>query len=130
MKPDSITKRKATSGKRLGLRRWIVDWTIEPAAASGHISLSLYVAGESDDNVGSSTTRHFLLRQDRLSELIDALNGTLQHSNASRLLEEQARAADPAVGNDADTAGESAERDQPDLTSNHFSLGAYGLVGN
>ncbi|MGF6446106.1 hypothetical protein [Paraburkholderia youngii] len=105
MKPDSITKRKATSGKRLGLRRWIVDWTIEPVAASGHISLSLYVAGESDDNVGSSTTRHFLLRQDRLSELIDALNGTLQHSNASRLLEEQARAADPAVGHDADTAG-------------------------
>jgi hypothetical protein len=130
MTPDSNPKRKAEGGSKRGRRRWIVDWTIEPAAASGYISLSLYVAGASDDSVCSSTTRHYLLQQDRLIELIGELNGTLQHSNASRLLEEQARAVDPAMAKEANSVVEPAEKDRPDLTSNHFSLGAYGLVGN
>jgi hypothetical protein len=130
MKPDSNERRKAANGKKRGQRRWIVDWSIESAATSGYVNLSLYVAGESDDSVCSSTTRHYLLQRDRIVELIRELNGTLEHSNASRLLEKRARKIDRGTPKETDPVVESAEREQPDLTLNHFSLGAYGLVGN
>ena len=130
MTPDSNRKGKAANGKKPGHRRWIVDWTIEAAGTSGHISLSLCVASAADDSVCSSTTQHYLLQQDRLFELIRELSGTLEHSNASRLLEEQARANGSAQSNEPPSTSEMAEKEQSDLMSSHFSLGAYGLVGN
>jgi hypothetical protein len=130
MTPDSKRKGKAASGRKDSLRRWIVDWTIEPTITSGYISLSLFVASASDDSVCSSTTRHYLLRQDRIVELIRELTGTLEHSNASQLLEGQALVADSDLSTEPGSAADTAEEDQPDLLSSHFSLGAYGLVGN
>ena len=130
MTPESNRKGKPASSKKYGRRRWIIDWTIEPATVSGYVSLSLFVAGASDDSVCSSTTRHYLMQQDRIVELIRELTGTLEHSDASRVLEEQALAADPRLSAKPDPVADTAEKDQPDLLSSHFSLGAYGLVGN
>jgi hypothetical protein len=130
MTPDSKRKEKAARGKKDDLRRWIVDWTIEPTITPGYVSLSLFVAGASDDSVCSSTTRRYLLRQDRIVELIRELTGTLEHSDASMLLEGQALAVEPDLSTAPGSAADMAEERQQDLLSSHFSLGAYGLVGN
>jgi hypothetical protein len=124
---QSKTKGKSTR-KRHSPRRWIVDWNIEPASVPGHVSLSLFIAGESDDGVSSSATRHYLLQQDKLADFIRELSGTLGHSNASRALEETLPVdSRPPAGQDA--MPDAADRDAAEHT-NHFMLGAYGLVGN
>jgi hypothetical protein len=129
MTPESNGKEK-TARKRYGPRRWIVDWTIESASVPGHVSLSLFVANESDDSVCSSTARHYLMQQERIVDLIRELTGTLEHSDASRALEEQALAAGSQVSVKQASGPDAAEKDRLDLLSSHFCLGAYGLVGN
>ncbi|MDH6147172.1 MULTISPECIES: hypothetical protein [Paraburkholderia] len=130
MTPESNRKGKAARGKKYSLRRWIVDWTIEPAAMPGYVNLSLLVASESDESVRSSTNRHYLMQQERIADLIRELTWTLEHSDASRALEEQALAEGPQVSAEPASGSGDVEKDQPDLLSSHFSLGAYGLVGN
>jgi len=125
MAPQSNTKEN-TARKRCGPQRCIVDWTIAPASVPGHVRLSFSVADVPGDNVRSSTTRHYLLQCERIADLVRELTGTLEHSNASRLLQErvqEAGAQGPASEPDA------GEHDSSGLSS-HFLLGAYGLVGN
>jgi hypothetical protein len=128
MTPPSDRKEKLAR-KRYGPRRWIVDWTIEPTSVPGHVSLSLFVTGESDDSVCSSTTRHYLIQQERIADLIRELAGTLEHSHASRTLEEQVAMVSSQVSVEQTARADAAEKDLLELSS-HFSLGAYGLVGN
>lgn len=128
MTPLSDRKEK-TARRRYGPRRWIIDWTIEAASVPGHLSLSLCVAGEMGDSVCSSTTRHYLMQQDRIVDLIRELAGTLEHSNASRVLEEQALVVSSQVSTKFAADPDTAEKDASELSS-HFFLGAYGLVGN
>lgn len=115
--------------KRRSPRRWIVDWIVEPTSAPGHMILTLCVANESDDSVSSSTTRHYLMQQERIVELIRELAGTLEHSRASRALEAQATTVSSQLSVEQTAGADTAEKDLPELSS-HFSLGAYGLVGN
>jgi hypothetical protein len=128
MAPHSKTKEK-TARKRYGQQRWIVDWTIEPASVPGHVRLSLSVAGESADSACSSTTRHYLLQHERIVDLVRELTGTLEHSRASRALEERALAAGSQDPADRASEPDAGEHDSSGLSS-HFLLGAYGLVGN
>ena len=95
----------------------------------GHVRLSFSVADQSGDRVRSSSTRHYLLQCDRIVDLIRELNGTLEHSNASWVLEEQASEAGSQVLADPTSEPDAREQDSSGLPS-HFLLGAYGLVGN
>jgi hypothetical protein len=126
---SQLNRKAKAVRKRYGPRRWIVDWTIEPASESSHVSLSLFVADESDDNVESSTTRHYVMQQERIVDLIRELTGALEHSHASRALEQQALAVGSQASAEHASKSDAAEKDATELSS-HFFLGAYGLVGN
>lgn len=124
------SKRKEKSArKRYSAQRWIVDWCIEPATIPGHVGLSLFVAGKSDDCVCASATRHYVLQQDRIVDLIHELTDTLEHSNASRALEEQGLSISSRLPAEQPCNPDAIDKDSPELSS-HFLLGAYGLVGN
>jgi len=126
---SQLNRKAKAVRKRYGPRRWIVDWTIEPASESSHVSLSLFVADEPDDSVGSPTTRHYVMQQERIVDLIRELTGALEHSHASRVLEQQALAAGSHGSAEHASKSDAAEKDAPEASS-HFFLGAYGLVGN
>jgi hypothetical protein len=131
---SQLNRKAKAVRKRYGPRRWIVDWTIEPASESSHVSLSLFVADEPDDSVGVTTTRHYVMQPERMVDLIRELTGALEHSHASRALEQQAL-EQQALGVSShgsaehDSKSDAAEKDAPEASS-HFFLGAYGLVGN
>jgi hypothetical protein len=95
----------------------------------GHVRLSFSVAGQSGDSVRSSSTRHYLLQCERIVDLVRELTGTLEHSNASWVLEEHALEAGSQVLADPTSEPDAREQDSSGLSS-HFLLGAYGLVGN
>lgn len=128
MASHSNTKERTTS-KRGGPQCSIVGWTIEPASVPGHVRLSFSVAGQSGDRIRSSGTRHYLLQCERIVDLIRELNRTLEHSNASRMLDEQAPEAASQVLADPTSEPDAREQDSSAMP-NHFLLGAYGLVGN
>jgi hypothetical protein len=69
------------------------------------------------------------MQQERIVDLIRDLKGALEHSQASRALEEQALAVGSQVSAEPASRPDAAEKDAPELSS-HFFLGAYGLVGN
>ncbi|MEW9583187.1 hypothetical protein [Paraburkholderia sp. DGU8] len=93
------------------------------------MSLSLFVADEPDDSVGVTTTRHYVMQQERMVDLIRELTGALEHSHASRALEQQALAAGSDGAAEHASKSDATEKDAPEASS-HFFLGAYGLVGN
>lgn len=62
-------------------------------------------------------------------DLVRELTGTLEHSNASWVLEEHALEAGSQVLADPTSEPDAREQDSSGLSS-HFLLGAYGLVGN
>lgn len=129
MTPESNRKEK-TARKTYRPQRWIVGWSIESTSVPGHVSVSLFVANESDDSVCSSTTRRYLMQKERIVDLIRELTGTLEHPDVSRAFEEQALAVGSQDSAEKASGPGAAEEDHPDLLSSHVSLSAYGLVGN
>ena len=128
MTPGRNTKRKSAHCNKDGPR--IAEWTIEQATAPGHVRVSFVVMQGLDDGASRPTTRHFLLRCERATELIDALKEALEESTTIQGLEAQAAAAGltRSARSGVPTAG--VEADDAEVESNHFALGAYGLVGN
>jgi hypothetical protein len=124
----SSTKRKPARGKKSGPHQMVAEWTIEPATTPRHVSVSFVVRPESGDETARCMTRRFLLPSDRAAELIDELKEVLEDCAAIESLdgEASAHAADEA------SAGYARQHDADDVDpmSNHFALGAYGLVGN
>jgi len=128
MTPGPSTKRKSTHGNKDGPR--IAEWTIEQATAPGHVRVSFVVMQGLDDGASRPTTRHFLLRCERATELINALKEALEESTTIQGLEAQAAAAGLTRPAKSGLAAAGAEASDAEAESNHFALGAYGLVGN
>ena len=116
----SSTKRKPAHGKKSGPHQTVVEWTVEQASTPHHVSVSFIVRSESADATARSTTRRFLLPSESAAELIDELKEVLEDC-----------AAVECLGGDAPN-GYIRQNDAEDVDpmSNHFALGAYGLVGN
>jgi hypothetical protein len=124
----SSTKKKPAHGKKSGPHQLVAEWTIEQASTPHHVSVSFTVRSESADATARSTTRRFLLPSDSAAELIDELKEVLEDSAAIESLGSDASALDAS-----EVSGgyiRQNEADDVDPMSNHFALGAYGLVGN
>lgn len=124
----SSTKRKPARGKKSGPQHLVAEWTIEQASTPRHVSVSFVIRSESGDADARSTTRRFLLPSESAAELLDELKEVLEDCAAFESLggETSAQAADEASGGYA----RQNDGDDVDPMSNHFALGAYGLVGN
>lgn len=96
----------------------------------GHMNVCLVAVHESTDGASRSTTRCFLLHCERAAELIDALKEALEDATALQGLEEHAALAPAAPAVSASSVSMLAGVDDSEILSNHFDLGAYGLVGN
>ena len=128
MTPGRNTKRKSAHCNKDGPR--IAEWTIEQATAPGHVRVSFVVIQELDDGSSRPLNRHFLLRCERATELINALKEALEESSTIEVLEAQAAVAGRTRPAKPSVTAARAEVDDAELPSNHFALGAYGLVGN
>lgn len=92
--------------------------------------MSFVAVQESGDNVSRLTTRRFMLRCERAEEFVKELKDVLENFAATRRLEEQAASETRGFGDEPGATPASAPVDDLDALSNHFALGAYGLVGN
>jgi hypothetical protein len=130
MQPGSNEKRKLTRGRKDGPKLSITEWTIGQATTPGHVSVSFVAFRDSVDGARRPVTRCFLLRCERVAELINELKEALENSAATERLAEQAQAVSKAPNALPELASTHAGVDDTELFSNHLDLGAYGLVGN
>lgn len=124
----SSSKRKPARAKKPGSQLLVAEWTIEQAATPRHVSVSFVVRPDSDSATARSTTRRFLLPSDRAAELLDELKEVLEDCGAVESLGGELAPHSPDDGNGA--YARQGDSDDVDPMSNHFALGAYGLVGN
>jgi hypothetical protein len=125
----SSTKRKPARSKKPGSEMLVAEWTIEQAQTPEYVSVSLVVRSNSETEEARCITRRFLLPSGSAAELIEDLKEVLEGCAAMASLKNDVATRDgteaigeyPASQNDADDV---------DPMSNHFALGAYGLVGN
>lgn len=93
-----------------------------------HVSVSFVIRSESGDTAARSTTRRFLLPSESAAEFIDELKEVLEDCAAFESL-----GGDRSAQLESEGPGGNSTQKEPDNidpTSNHFALGAYGLVGN
>ncbi|MFL9922588.1 hypothetical protein PQR75_46740 [Paraburkholderia fungorum] len=126
MTSESNAKRKTAGDKKEVAKLWIAEWAIEPATTPGHVSVCFVVTKESGEGASRSATRRFLLRCERAEELVNELKEVLEDAAAIQCLEGQAGSSMAQLNL---TGGPVGASDTEPL-SNHFDLGAYGLVGN
>jgi hypothetical protein len=130
MRPASNEKRKLTHGRKDGPKLSITEWTIGQATTPGHVTLSFVAFRDSADGTRRPITRCFLLRCERVAELINELKEALDDSAAIERLAEQAEAMSNAPTAQPELAAMHAGVNDTEPFSNHLDLGAYGLVGN
>jgi hypothetical protein len=130
MQPSSNEKRKLIRVRKDGPRLSIADWAIEQATTSGHVSLSFVAFRDAADGTRRPVTRSFLLRCEKLAELINELKDALEDSVATERLSEQAEAENKTLIAQPEMASVHAGVDDAESLSTHLDLGAYGLVGN
>lgn len=130
MAPGSNEKRKLTRGRKGSPKLSITEWTIGQATTLGHVSVSFVAFRDSDDVTPRPVTRCFLLRHEKLAQLIDELKEALDDSAATERLAEQQDAASVALTAESESASMYADTEDTEASSNHLSLGVYGLVGN
>lgn len=125
---ESSTKRRPAQGKKSGSLPLVAEWSIEQASTPRHVSVSFVIRSEAHNATARSMTRRFLLPSESAVELIEELKEVLEAGAAFESLggdRAEEREGEPPGGyanqNDADDV---------DPISNHFALGAYGLVGN
>jgi hypothetical protein len=126
----SNAKRKSARGEKDSRKLWIAEWTIEQATTPGHVVISFVVSQESDIGASRSTSRRFLLRCERAVDLVNELKEVLEVSGAFERLEEQAASAGLTFTAQPGLTSVRTSVDDSEPLSNHFALGAYGLVGN
>jgi hypothetical protein len=130
MQPALNEKRKLTRGRKDSPRLSITEWIIEQATAPGHVSVSFVAFRDSADGTRRPVTRSFLLRCEKVAELINELKEALEDSVATERLSEQAGAPNRAPIAQVELASMHAGVDDTESLSTHLDLGAYGLVGN
>jgi hypothetical protein len=130
MQPALNEKRKLTRGRKDGAKLSITEWAIEQATTPGHVSVSFVAFRDSADGTRRPVTRSFLLRCERVAELINELKEALEDSVATERLSEQAEAANKALIGQPALASVHGAVDDTESLSTHLDLGAYGLVGN
>jgi hypothetical protein len=123
----SSLNRKPAHAKRSASHQIVAEWTIEEASTPRHLSVSFVVRSVSGDAVRSKT-RRFLLAKESAAELIHELNEVLEVSAAVGSLADDASAF--AADDEPTVFARQTDADDTDPMSNHFALGAYGLVGN
>jgi hypothetical protein len=126
----SNAKKKSARGKKDDPKFRIAEWIIEPSTTPGEVHLSFVAVKESDTEMSRSTTQRFLLRRERAEELVKELKEVLEDFAATRRLEEQAASSARVPGAQTGAMPGRSMADDTDMLSNHFALGAYGLVGN
>jgi hypothetical protein len=126
----SNAKRKSARGKKDDPTLWIADWIIEPCATPGEVHLSFVAGKDSDADTHRLTTQRFLLRCERAEELVKELKEVLEGLTATRRLEGQSAPSARVPGAQSGAMPVRSTADDTDMLSNHFALGAYGLVGN
>jgi hypothetical protein len=130
MQRASNEKRKLIRVRKDGPKLSIADWAIEQATTSGHVNLSFVAFRDSADGTRRPVTRSFLLRCEKLAELISELKEALEDSVATARLSEPAEAANKTLIAQPEMASVHAGVDDTESLSTHLDLGAYGLVGN
>lgn len=130
MQPASNAKSNLTQGRKGGAKLSITEWTIEQSTRSGHVSVSFVAFRDSADGTQRPVTRSFLLRCEKVAELINELREALEDSEATERLSEQAEAAKQGLIARPELASGYAGGDDTESLSTHLDLGAYGLVGN
>jgi hypothetical protein len=130
MQSASNEKRKLTGGRKDGPKLSIAEWTVEQATTHGHVSVSFIAFRDSADGTRRPVTRSFLLRCEKVAELINELKEALEDSTASEHLAEQAQAVSQALTAQPESSSTRTGVDDTESVSGHLDLGAYGLVGN
>jgi hypothetical protein len=130
MQPALNEKRKLTRGRKDGTKLSITEWAIEQATTPGHVSVSFVAFRDSADGTRRPVTRSFLLRCEKVAELINELKEALEDTVATERLSEQAEAANQALSARPELASAHGGVDDTESLSTHLDLGAYGLVGN
>lgn len=126
----SRAKRKPVRNRKPGSEMLVAEWTIEHAQTPEHVSISFVIRSNGADEPARCVTSRFLLLSESAAELIEDLKEALEGCAAMASLSTEAMALEKA----RDGLGEYAElqgnAEDVDPISNHFALGAYGLVGN
>ena len=128
MKIEPSIKRKPAHGKKSGSQQLVAEWSIEQASTPRHVSVSFVIRPEAGNATARSTTRRFLLPSESATELVDQLKEVLEACAAF-----ESPGGDGSVEREGEAPGSYAmqnDADDVDPMSNHFALGAYGLVGN
>ena len=126
----SNAKRKSARGKKDDPKLWIADWVVEPSTTPGEVHLSFVALKDSDADTNRLTTQRFVLRCEHAEELVKDLKEALEDFAATQRLEQQAASSARLPGAQTGATPVRSMADDTDMLSNHFALGAYGLVGN
>ncbi|WP_443678685.1 hypothetical protein, partial [Paraburkholderia unamae] len=94
----SRAKRKPARSRKPGSEMLVAEWTIEQAHTPDHVSVSLVMRSNSEDEEARCITRRFLLPSGSAAELIEDLKAALEGCAAIASLGGGAAARDNADG--------------------------------
>ncbi|MCG5075609.1 hypothetical protein [Paraburkholderia tagetis] len=126
----SRAKRKPVRNKKPGSEMLVAEWTIEHAQTPEHVSISFVVRSNGTDEPARCVTSRFLLPSESAAELIEDLRDALEGCAAMASLGGEVVSPEKADDGRGEYAGLPSNAEDVDPMSNHFALGAYGLVGN
>ena len=126
----SSAKKKTTRGKKDDPKLWITEWTVEPSTTPGEVHLSFAALKDADADTNRLTTQRFVLRCEHAEDLVKDLKDVLEDFAATQRLEQQAASSARLPGAHTGAMPVRSTADDTDMLSDHFALGAYGLVGN